>query len=64
MGGEHGGEERRMGTCMDPIISRPDGDLDPNDPQDMRNMGGLLKRMPITGWTFVIGGLALAGFPS
>jgi NADH-quinone oxidoreductase subunit L len=29
----------------------------------MRNMGGLIKRMPITGWTFVIGGLALAGFP-
>ncbi len=29
--------------------------------QDMRQMGGLLKRMPITGWTFVVGGLALAG---
>jgi len=29
----------------------------------MRNMGGLLKRMPITGWTFIIGGLALSGFP-
>jgi NADH-quinone oxidoreductase subunit L len=33
------------------------------DPQDMRNMGGLLRRMPRTGWTFIIGGLALAGFP-
>jgi NADH-quinone oxidoreductase subunit L len=33
------------------------------DPQDMRNMGGLRKRMPITFWTFLIGGLALAGFP-
>ena len=32
--------------------------------QDMRRMGGLLKRAPITGWTFLIGGLALAGlFP-
>jgi len=32
-------------------------------PQDMRLMGGLLKRAPITGWTFLVGGLALAGFP-
>ena len=33
------------------------------DPQDMQNMGGLRKKMPITFWTFLIGGLALAGFP-
>lgn len=33
------------------------------DPQDMFNMGGLRKKMPITFWTFLIGGLALAGFP-
>lgn len=33
------------------------------DPQDMRNMGGLKDRMPITFWTFLIGGFALAGFP-
>ncbi len=33
------------------------------DPQDMRNMGGLLHRMPRTAWTFIIGGLALSGFP-
>ena len=33
------------------------------DAQDMRNMGGLRRKMPITFWTFVIGGLALAGFP-
>ncbi|MGB1287121.1 MAG: proton-conducting transporter membrane subunit, partial [Aggregatilineales bacterium] len=34
------------------------------DPQDMRNMGGLRKRMPITFWTYMIGTLALAGiFP-
>ena len=31
--------------------------------QDMRRMGGLKDRMPITYWTFVIGSLALAGFP-
>ncbi len=33
------------------------------DAQDMRNMGGLLKRMPATGWTFIIGAAALSGFP-
>ena len=34
-----------------------------HDPQDMRNMGGLRRKMPVTFWTFLIGGLALAGFP-
>jgi NADH-quinone oxidoreductase subunit L len=34
-----------------------------HDPQDMRNMGGLRHKMPITFWTFVVGGLALSGFP-
>jgi NADH-quinone oxidoreductase subunit L len=33
------------------------------DAQDMRNMGGLAKRMPITFWTFVAGGMALSGLP-
>jgi NADH-quinone oxidoreductase subunit L len=33
------------------------------DPQDMFNMGGLRKKMPITFWTFLIGGMALSGFP-
>jgi NADH-quinone oxidoreductase subunit L len=33
------------------------------DPQDMFNMGGLRRKMPITFWTFLIGGLALSGFP-
>jgi len=33
------------------------------DPQDMRFMGGLRKKMPATFWTFLIGGLALSGFP-
>jgi NADH-quinone oxidoreductase subunit L len=31
--------------------------------QDIRNMGGLRKRMPITHWTFLLGTLALIGFP-
>ncbi len=33
------------------------------DPQDMWNMGGLKDKMPFTFWTFLIGGLALSGFP-
>ena len=28
---------------------------------DIRKMGGLLRRMPITGWTFIIGAASLAG---
>ena len=33
------------------------------DPQDMRNMGGLKKKMPITFWTFLVATVALSGFP-
>ncbi|MDT7041629.1 NADH-quinone oxidoreductase subunit L [Candidatus Nitronereus thalassa] len=31
--------------------------------QDMRHMGGLKDKLPVTYWTFMIGSLALAGFP-
>jgi NADH-quinone oxidoreductase subunit L len=34
-----------------------------NDETDLKKMGGLIRRMPITGVTFAIGGLALAGVP-
>ncbi len=33
------------------------------DAQDMRNMGGLLKKMPITGWSFIVATLAISGLP-
>ncbi|HJR79146.1 MAG TPA: proton-conducting transporter membrane subunit, partial [Anaerolineales bacterium] len=33
------------------------------DPQNMFNMGGLRRKMPVTFWTFLIGGFALSGFP-
>ncbi len=35
-----------------------------SDEQDMRKMGGLWKKLPLTWWTFLVGTLALAGvFP-
>ncbi len=33
------------------------------DAQDMRNMGGLWRTMPVTAITFIIGGLSLLAFP-
>ncbi len=33
------------------------------DPQDIRNMGGLRAKMPVTFWTFVIYTLAISGVP-
>ncbi len=33
------------------------------DPQDIRNMGGLKSRMPITFWTFLVYTLAISGVP-
>src|SRR3954469_1639994 len=31
--------------------------------QDLRNMGGLRKELPITYWTFLVGAVAIAGVP-
>lgn len=33
------------------------------DPQDIRNMGGLKSKMPVTFWTFLIYTLAISGVP-
>ncbi len=33
------------------------------DPQDIRNMGGLKSRMPVTFWTFLVYTLAISGIP-
>ena len=33
------------------------------DPGDMRNMGGMRKRMPVTFWLYIFGTVALAGLP-
>ena len=44
-----------------PYEEEPEGDFDAND---MRNMGGLRKQMPVTFWVYLVGALALAGiFP-
>jgi len=34
-----------------------------HDTTDMKQMGGLLKRLPVTGTVFIVGGLALSGIP-
>lgn len=34
-----------------------------DDPQDMRNMGGLMKHMPMTFLTFLLATIAIAGIP-
>ncbi len=34
-----------------------------HDEQDMRKMGGLAKKIPITYWTMLIGSIAIAGIP-
>jgi NADH-quinone oxidoreductase subunit L len=33
------------------------------DPQDLRNLGGLRRKMPVTFWAFAIAGASLAGMP-
>ncbi len=34
-----------------------------HDRTDMKEMGGLIRRMPLTGWTVVVGAASLAGVP-
>jgi len=60
-GMEHG--VLHVGTGLAPVQGDRKGSPQHIDPQDMYNMGGLRKKMPITFWTFLIGGFALSGFP-
>jgi len=64
-GVEHGHHHaREHGHGHDHDDDHDDGNDQDFDAQDMRNMGGLRKRMPITYITYLIGTLALAGiFP-
>ncbi len=50
--GEHHAHEGHHGEHAAPI-----------DVQDIRSMGGLRQRIPVTWWAFLAGGMALAGFP-
>jgi NADH-quinone oxidoreductase subunit L len=56
LGMEHGAEHGRRGHGRE-----NHGHSEEFDPQDMRNMGGLREKMPITFWVYLIGSLALAG---
>jgi len=64
-GDGHGHEAHGHGKAHDDGHGHDTGDHhEVFDPQDMRNMGGLRKRIPWTFWTYMIGTLALAGiFP-
>ncbi len=53
--GEHGEDDHQLGGHEDETA--------PFDPQDMRNMGGLRHQMRTTFIVYLIGALALAGFP-
>ena len=65
--GHHHAHEHGHDDHHDESSPHPDGGAEGGqefDPQDMRNMGGLRRRMPITYITYLIGTLALAGiFP-
>ncbi len=71
---EHGSElphaPDHSGTpapAIDPNATAPvwavRGVANPDDPQDIWNMGGLRHKMPITFWTYLMGTLALTGIP-
>ena len=58
-----GGTEGGSAAHHPPDASGGTRGVDQFDPQDMFNMGGLRKTMPVTFWTFLIGGLSLSGLP-
>jgi NADH-quinone oxidoreductase subunit L len=59
LGMEHGGEHNHGARGHGQENHDPAEDA--IDPQDMRNMGGLREKMPVTFWVYLIGALALAG---
>src|SRR3990172_9424982 len=59
----HGMEHGQAASSKHAVQAGAHAAHDHVDPQNMLNMGGLRRRMPWTFGTFLIGGLALAGFP-
>jgi NADH-quinone oxidoreductase subunit L len=61
--GEHTAHE--FGHAHEPHEEEPDGLVMDycEPPNDVRRMGGLIHRIPVTAITMAIGGLSLAGFP-
>ncbi len=62
LGMEHGQEAayHSHGSNSHGKVNSDDSHAD-FDPQDMRNMGGLRAKMPVTFWVYLTGALALAG---
>lgn len=59
----HGHGDGHDGDDEHAEIDGHEDETPPFDPQDMRNMGGLRRHMPTTFWVYLIGALALSGFP-
>jgi len=59
LGMEHGAEHASEGHAAGHEDTGPA--QQEVDPQDMRNMGGLYAKMPVTFWVYLIGALALSG---
>ncbi len=51
------------GSVIHAVQHAHDHDGYKGDPQDIRYMGGLRKKMPTTYWTFLVACLAIAGIP-
>ncbi|MCA9989439.1 MAG: NADH-quinone oxidoreductase subunit L [Ardenticatenaceae bacterium] len=60
-GMEHGHHHIHEHSQVHPGEHDPHAEAAPFDPQDMRTMGGLRQRMPVTFVVYMIGTLALAG---
>ncbi|TVR24294.1 MAG: hypothetical protein EA396_01850 [Anaerolineaceae bacterium] len=61
-GMEHGHHHVHLHDADHPeAVTHDSHDDDGFDPQDMRYMGGLREKMPVTYWTYLFGTIALAG---